>query len=110
MYASEFNLSIICLRIGALLKGNNRPEIPRHVPGYLSFGDCAAECAPTRGRAIDHIGFEVDDLDAFARALEERGIELEFSPRTIDSIELKLAFFTAPAGVRVELTDGLDLY
>lgn len=81
------------------------------VPGMnLSFGDCAAECAPTRGRAIDHIGFEVDDLDAFARALEERGIELEFSPRTIDSIELKSAFFTDPVGVRVELTEGLDLY
>ncbi len=81
------------------------------VPGMnLSFGDCPTECGPTRGRAIDHIGFEVDDLDAFAQALQERGIELEFSPRTIDSIELKIAFFTDPAGVRVELTEGLDRY
>ena len=40
MYAGEFDMSVICLRIGALLKGSNRPEIPRHVPGYLSFGDC----------------------------------------------------------------------
>ena len=61
-------------------------------------------------RAGDTARLVTDDLDAFARALEERGIELEFSPRTIDSIELKIAFFTDPAGVRVELTEGLDLY
>jgi nucleoside-diphosphate-sugar epimerase len=40
MYASEFGMSVICLRIGALLKGSDRPEAQRHVPGYLSFGDC----------------------------------------------------------------------
>lgn len=39
MYASQFGMSVICLRIGALLK-SNRPEIPRHVPGYLSHRDC----------------------------------------------------------------------
>ncbi len=39
MYAAEWNMSIICLRIGALLK-SNRPEIQRHVSGWLSHGDC----------------------------------------------------------------------
>ena len=39
MYSAEWNMSVICLRIGALLK-SNRPEIPRHVPGWLSHGDC----------------------------------------------------------------------
>ena len=32
-------MSVICFRIGALLK-SNRPEIPTHVPGWLSHGDC----------------------------------------------------------------------
>ena len=40
LYASEHGLSVICLRIGALLKGSNRPELKGHVPGYLSFDDC----------------------------------------------------------------------
>ena len=39
MYAGEWNLSVICLRIGALLK-SNRPDIQSHVPGWLSHGDC----------------------------------------------------------------------
>ena len=38
------------------------------------------------------------------------GVELEFPPRYIESIALKIAFFTDPSGVRVELTEGLDLY
>jgi nucleoside-diphosphate-sugar epimerase len=39
MFSSEHGISVINLRIGALLK-SNRPEIPRHVPGFLSHGDC----------------------------------------------------------------------
>ena len=39
MYVAEWNMSVICLRIGALLK-SNRPEIQRHVSGWLSHGDC----------------------------------------------------------------------
>ena len=39
MYSSEFGMSVICLRIGPLLK-SNRPEIPSHVPNYLSHDDC----------------------------------------------------------------------
>ena len=39
MYSAEWNMSIICLRIGALLK-SNRPEIQRHVSGWLSHGAC----------------------------------------------------------------------
>lgn len=81
------------------------------VPGMnMSFANCGTECEATRGRAIDHIGFEVDDLDAFAEMLTARGVDLEFPPRYIESIELKIAFFTDPSGVRVELTEGLDLY
>ncbi len=40
LYASEHGLSVICLRIGALLKGSNRPELTSHMGGYLSFDDC----------------------------------------------------------------------
>ena len=39
MYASQYNISVICLRIGALLV-SDRPEVPRHVAGFLSHADC----------------------------------------------------------------------
>ena len=39
LYASEHGMSVICLRIGALLAGD-RPIEPRNVPGFLSHGDC----------------------------------------------------------------------
>ena len=34
----------------------------------------------------------------------------DIDPRDIESIELTIAFFVDPAGVRVELTEGFDKY
>ena len=76
----------------------------------MSFANCRTECVATQGRAIDHIGFEVDDLEAFCAALEARGIEFSLAYREIDSIELGIAFFTDPSGVLIELTEGFDRY
>ena len=79
------------------------------VPGInLSFNGSRRERAPSQGRAIDHIGFEVDDLEAFCEILEARGVELQVAYRYIESIELAIAFFIDPSGVRVELTEGFD--
>ena len=81
------------------------------VPGInLSFSNSRTERAPTEGRAIDHIGFEVDNLEAFCETLEARGITFDVSDRYIESIELAIAFFTDPSGVRIELTEGFDEY
>ena len=74
----------------------------------LSFGNARSERLPTRGRAIDHIGFELDDLAAFCKMLEAKGIEFDVPLREIPAIGLKVAFFTDPAGVYIELTEGLD--
>jgi lactoylglutathione lyase len=62
---------------------------------------------PSKGRAIDHIGFEVDDLDAFAAKLRAKGIKFDREPEMIDAIGVKIAFFTDPAGTYIELTQGL---
>jgi len=81
------------------------------VPGMnVSFSDAPAAVEGTRGRAVDHIGFEVDNLEAFCAALEARGIEFSVTYREIESIELAIAFFTDPSGVVIELTEGLDKY
>ncbi len=90
-----------------------RGNIPSttNVPGMnLSFGSAGQALAPTRGRSIDHIGFELDDLEAFCEQLEEKGIEFDVEYREIDSIELKIAYLTDPSGVRIELTEGYDAY
>lgn len=82
-----------------------------NVPGMnLSFNGSNEPRLPTQGRAIDHIGFEVDDLEAFCKLLEAKGIAFNVAYREVPSIELKIAFITDPRGVYIEFTEGLDDY
>lgn len=79
------------------------------VPGVnLSFSKAADAVAPTKGRALDHIGFEVRDLEAFCRRLEAAGVKLTVPYRKVPDLGIALAFFIDPWGVNVELTEGLD--
>jgi catechol 2,3-dioxygenase-like lactoylglutathione lyase family enzyme len=64
--------------------------------------------APTRGRAIDHIGFDVDHLDAFVASLEAKGIHMDATVRQVPGTNVKIAFLTDPWGTRIELTEGLS--
>lgn len=63
---------------------------------------------PSRGAAIDHIGFEVSDMEAFAAHAESLGIEFDRAPTRVDAINLTIAFITDPAGTHIEITEGLD--
>ncbi|MCB1666427.1 MAG: VOC family protein [Pseudomonadales bacterium] len=82
-----------------------------NVPGMnLSFNNAREERLPTKGRAIDHIGFEVENLEAFCRLLEEKGIVFDTAYRDVPSLGLKIAFITDPTGVTIEFTEGLDDY
>ena len=77
----------------------------------LSIADSAANSGkrgPTKGHLIDHIGFEVKDLDAFCKRLQAQGVELD-GPirRSTRSEHLRVAFLTDPWGTRIELTEGL---
>ena len=83
-----------------------------NVPGMnLSFGGSETPRAPTEGTAIDHVGFEIKNLEAFCRELEARGVEFDKPYSVIESIGLGNAFLTDPRGVRIELTEGLaNLY
>jgi catechol 2,3-dioxygenase-like lactoylglutathione lyase family enzyme len=62
---------------------------------------------PSRGNAIDHIGFEVSDMAAFAKRMEELGIEFDMPPTEVSAIGLTIAFITDPSGTYVEITQGL---
>lgn len=67
------------------------------------------ELVGTEGRAVDHVGFEVRDLEAFTAGLEARGITLTEPYRVEDG--LGVAVITDPWGTVVELTEGLrELY
>jgi catechol 2,3-dioxygenase-like lactoylglutathione lyase family enzyme len=86
-------------------------ETTADVPGInLSFATSKTPTAPTKGRSIDHIGFEVKDLEAFCKKLEAKGIKFDVPYRDVPSIGLKIAFFTDPSGVYIELTEGFDKY
>jgi catechol 2,3-dioxygenase-like lactoylglutathione lyase family enzyme len=64
--------------------------------------------ASTAGRSIDHIGFEVKNLEAFAKKLAAQGIKLDEPIRpSPNSQRLKVTFITDPWGTRIELTEGL---
>ena len=63
---------------------------------------------PTKGHLIDHIGFEVKDLDALYAKLKAQGVEFEGPVAQSTNVRhLKTAFLTDPWGVRIELTEGL---
>lgn len=83
-----------------------------NVPGMnMSFDDSETPeipKIPTQGSAIDHVGFEVDDLEALIADLKAKGIELDSPMRIIEPLGLKIAFLTDPSGVYIELTEGLD--
>ncbi len=63
--------------------------------------------APTKGRSLDHIGFEVKNLEAFCKKLQADGVTFDSPYRDVPQIGLKFAFITDPEGTRIELTEGL---
>jgi len=66
------------------------------------------ELVPTLGRVVDHVGFEVRDLEQFCEELAAKGIELT-EPYRVDEAHggIAVATLTDPYGVTIELTEGL---
>ncbi|MDR2881450.1 MAG: VOC family protein [Azoarcus sp.] len=63
---------------------------------------------PSQGTAIDHIGFEVADMNAFAAKMEQQGVKFDRAPQRMDELKLTVAFITDPVGSYIEITEGLD--
>jgi catechol 2,3-dioxygenase-like lactoylglutathione lyase family enzyme len=79
------------------------------LPGVaLNFSASPTPVVGTKGRAVDHIGFEVKNLEAFCKRLEEMGIKLDTPYRNVPAVGLSLAFITDPWGTSIELNEGLD--
>jgi predicted enzyme related to lactoylglutathione lyase len=79
------------------------------LPGLrLNFSPSAMPTVATEGRAVDHIGFEVKNLQEFLAKLEAQGIKPSVAYRRVDALGINIAFIVDPWGTNIELTEGLD--
>ena len=102
---------------GERRKGNKGAVIPGGIVDILPYGGAGkgkapatapAPLAPTKGRVLDHIGFEVKGLKAFSEKLQSEGIMFDRPYSELKGkIGVDLAFITDPNGVYIELTEGL---
>jgi len=76
--------------------------------GEVDFLKAKEAPAPTKGRTLDHIGFEIKDLQAFCNQLNADGMKFDMPYRDVPAIGLKIAFIIDPVGTRIELTQGLE--
>ena len=79
------------------------------LPGIgLSVSNSPTPVVGTRGRVMDHIGFEVRGLEEFVKKLEAQGIKLDRPYAPVPALGISIAFITDPWGTYIELTEGLD--
>jgi catechol 2,3-dioxygenase-like lactoylglutathione lyase family enzyme len=79
------------------------------LPGVaLNFSPSTDPVVGTKGRALDHVGFEVKDLETFCKKLEADGIKMDVPYRKVPALGIAIAFFTDPWGTYIELNEGLD--
>ena len=109
---------------GQRRKGLKGAKIPGGFVDFLGAGGIGgkgkgkADAAPatpppalagSKGRVLDHIGFEVKDLKAFTEHLVSDGQKMDMNYNDLTGkIGLKIAFITDPNGTYIELTEGLN--
>ena len=82
---------------------NNAPVAD--IPGVqLRFNKADTAQAPTKGRILDHIGFDVKDLKAFIKTLEANNIKLD-RPYSVNDSGVGIAFITDPWGTYIEINE-----
>ena len=86
---------------------NNAPIVD--APGVqIRFATADTKQAPTRGRVLDHIGFDVKDIGAMAKKLEADGIKLD-EPVRKSPTGSSLTYITDPWGTRIEIVQRAPL-
>jgi catechol 2,3-dioxygenase-like lactoylglutathione lyase family enzyme len=81
-----------------------------NVPGAeLTLGKQDTAQVATKGRSLDHMGFEVKNLDQFTKTLQADGIQLEAPGvrASANAPNLRIAYIFDPWGTYIELTEGL---
>jgi catechol 2,3-dioxygenase-like lactoylglutathione lyase family enzyme len=86
---------------------NNAPVV--NLPGVqFRFASADTKQAPTRGRVLDHIGFDVKDHAAFVKRLEAEGIKLD-EPVRKSAAGNTVTYITDPWGTRIEIVQRAPL-
>ena len=70
----------------------------------------ATPIVSTKGRTIDHVGFEIKNLEVFTKTLEAAGVKFDRPYSKNEQLGIYLAFFTDPWGTYIELTEGLNRF
>ena len=100
------------LRAGAtdFFAGADLPGVGYSLNFFRWEGDQSITHVPTAGRVVDHVGFEVKNLEEFCRKLEAKGITLTrpYTRKTAAMNNIATAMIVDPWGVSIELTEGLD--
>ena len=76
------------------------------LPGINMNFSSGERTAPTKGRMLDHIGFEITNLQSFCAKLEASGVKLD-APYATHADGIATASLTDPWGTSIELTEGL---
>jgi catechol 2,3-dioxygenase-like lactoylglutathione lyase family enzyme len=85
------------------MRGQN---VAADIPGVnLSFSKTAAPTVSTKGHSLDHIGFDVKNLEAFVKNLEASGVKIERPYTKNAQTGASLAFVSDPWGTLIELND-----
>jgi catechol 2,3-dioxygenase-like lactoylglutathione lyase family enzyme len=90
--------------------GADLPGVGYSLNFFRWEGDQSITHVPTAGRVVDHVGFEVKNLEAFCKELEAKGIKLTRPYKKKDALmnNIATAMIVDPWGVSIELTEGLD--
>jgi catechol 2,3-dioxygenase-like lactoylglutathione lyase family enzyme len=101
-YAKTFGAKMLTPNPGAAFVQDTLPGVA------LNFTPSPTPTVGTTGRAIDHIGFEIKNLEAFTRKLEADGIKLDRPYTKVAALGIAIAFIKDPWGTNIEMTEGLD--
>jgi catechol 2,3-dioxygenase-like lactoylglutathione lyase family enzyme len=90
--------------------GADLPGVGYSLNFFRWEGDQSITHVPTAGRVVDHVGFEVKNLESLCKALEAKGIRLTRPYKKSDAAmnNIATAMIVDPWGVSIELTEGLD--
>jgi catechol 2,3-dioxygenase-like lactoylglutathione lyase family enzyme len=101
-YAKTFGAKALAAAPGAAF-------VQAQLPGvFLNFTPSPTPTIGTTGRAIDHIGFEIKNLEAFVKKLEADGIKIDRPYTKVPALGIAIAFIKDPWGTNIEMTEGLD--
>ena len=89
-------------------QSDGRPRVDLDIGGliiYIARADDNTPSGPVDPHlGLDHFGLRVDNLDAAAAELKERGAEFSVEPHDLRP-GLRIAFVRAPDDVRIELLE-----